>query len=154
MLVLDGPQAVHERVGTVLGTSDWIEVSQQQVDTFAELTGDHQWIHVDVDRARGGPFGGTVVHGYFTLGLIARLQQSTIEFRGFRHGLNYGLDRVRFPAPMPVGGRLRLTVSMDGVDDLTDPAGDAVQIALGNVFEREGGEKPVCVARSLIRFYS
>ncbi|MTD15983.1 MaoC family dehydratase [Nakamurella sp. YIM 132087] len=149
-LVLTGRDELFARVGTELGTSDWISITQQDVNTFADLTGDHQWIHVDVERATASRFGGTIVHGYLTLSMVSQLQLSMFDIQGFGYGLNYGLDRVRFPSPLPTGSRVRLTVELT---EVTDVPGDGVQILLTNTFHREGGDKPVCVAQSLIRYY-
>jgi acyl dehydratase len=134
----------------VLGTSDWHEVTQEDIDTFADVTGDHQWIHVDPDRARATPFGGTIAHGYYTLSLAPRLSDQILRLDGFAFGLNYGLNRVRFPAPVPVGKRVRMTSKLAKLEDI--PGG--AQITFENTFEVEGGEKPVCIAESLARVYT
>jgi acyl dehydratase len=149
VLVLDGPEELRAAVGTELGVSDWLEITQPEVDAFAELTRDHQWIHVDVERAKAGQFGSTIVHGFFTLSLVSCLQHAIYRIDGFEYGLNYGLDRVRFPAPVPVGGRVRLRVTLDVVQEVAG----GLQAKLKNTFELEGGTKPVCVAEQLIRVY-
>jgi acyl dehydratase len=149
MVVLEGIEGVKARVGEELGVSDWHTVTQAAVDSFADVTGDHQWIHVDTDRAER-EFGGTIAHGFFTLSLGPGLAESLYAFEGFAYGLNYGLDRVRFPAPMPVGARLRLRARLN---DVTDVEG-GIQIVIGHVFECEGSEKPVCVAEALGRLYT
>ncbi|WP_169989028.1 MaoC family dehydratase [Microbispora sp. H10836] len=136
-------------LGQVLGHSSWVEITQEQVNQFAQATGDHQWIHVDVEGAKDGPFGGTVAHGYLTLSLIPSLLPEALELRGFSMGVNYGCDRVRFPAPVPVGSRLRASVVADAV---TEVAG-GVQLTLTLTFELEGGGKPACVATIVIRQY-
>lgn len=148
--VLHGGAGVRAAVGTEVGVSDWVTIDQAAVDAFAEVTGDHQWIHVDVERARAGTFGGTIVHGFFTLSLVPRLQAAVFSMDGFEFGLNYGLDKVRFPAPFPVGGRVRLRVTCDDVQDV---AGDGLQVRFTNVFECEGVAKPVCVAQTVFRLY-
>lgn len=145
--IIDGVEALRELAGEELGSSDWIEVTQDQVDQFAAATGDHQWIHVDVDRATQGPFGGTIAHGFLTLSLLPVVLPQVIDVRGFTMGVNYGLDKVRFPAPVPVGSKLRGTVTLEEVTEV--PGG--VQSAYTVVFEIEGGDKPVCVARFLER---
>jgi acyl dehydratase len=150
MLVLRGVDGVKARVGEDLGTSEWHEVTQPDVDTFADVTKDHQWIHVDPERAKVSPFGGTIAHGFFTLSLGPGLAGTLYRFDGFAHGLNYGLDRVRFPSPMPVGQRVRLRATLRAVTDV--PGG--IQVELTHTFECEGAEKPVCVAEVLGRLYA
>ena len=145
--IVEGADGLRELVGQEIGTSDWIEISQEQVDRFADATGDHQWIHVDQERAAQGPFGGTIAHGFLTLSLIPRILPEVLEVKGFAMGVNYGLDKVRFPAPVPVGSRLRATVVLEEVSEV--PGG--VQLAHTFTFEEEGGDKPACVARFLER---
>jgi acyl dehydratase len=134
-------------VGQELGVSDWYDVTQERVDAFADATGDHQWIHVDPERAKDTPFGGTIAHGLYTLSLGPGLRGETLSLEGFAAVLNYGYGKVRFPAPLPVGSRVRLRTTLAGVEEV--PGG--VQIVIGQVFEREGGDKPVCVADQLAR---
>ncbi len=136
-------------VGEQLGHSDWLEVDQKRIDLFAEATGDHQWIHVDPARAAAGPFGTTIAHGYLTLSLLPLFGPQLIAVEGVRMGVNYGTNKVRFPAPVPVGSRLRATAKITGVDEVTD----GVQVSVGFTVEREGGAKPVCVAESVSRYY-
>jgi acyl dehydratase len=149
MLTLTGLDEVRSHVGQELGVSRWHEVTQADVNRFADVTGDHQWIHVDVERAKQTPFGGTIAHGYFTLSLAPMFSYELFSLEGFAFGINYGLNRVRFPAPMPVGERVRMRARLVSVDEV--PRG--AQIVLELTFEREGGEKPVCVAESLARVY-
>ena len=149
MLTLTGLDEVKSHVGKELGVSDWLEVTQATVDRFAEVTGDDQWIHLDVKRARETPFGGTIAHGYLVLSLAPRLCYDMFTFDGFAFGLNYGLNRVRFPAPMPVGGRVRMRAKLVAVEEI--PGG--AQITTELTFEREGGDRPVCVAESLACVY-
>jgi acyl dehydratase len=149
MLTLTGLDEVKSHVGKELGVSDWLEVTQATVDRFAEVTGDDQWIHLDVKRASETPFGGTIAHGYLVLSLAPRLCYDMFTFDGFAFGLNYGLNRVRFPAPMPVGGRVRMRAKLVAVEEI--PGG--AQITTELTFEREGGDRPVCVAESLARVY-
>ena len=149
MRTITGLDELKAAVGEELGTSDWLEVTQEAIDAFAEVTGDHQWIHVDPERARDTPFGGTIAHGYYTLSLAPRFSEQILKLEGFAFGVNYGLNRVRFPAPMPVGQRVRMKARVDSVQDV--PGG--AQLALELVFEREDGDKPVCVAESLARVY-
>ena len=148
MRAITGLEELRAAEGETLGTTGWHTISQEQVDAFAQLTGDHQWIHVDRERAAASPLGTTIVHGYFTLSLVSLLLDETVAFRGFAYGLNYGVDRVRFPAPMPVGARLRMTTVLAAVA----PIAGGAQITLALTLEREGHEKPVCVAETLARF--
>lgn len=150
MLTLNGLDEVKAYVGQELGVSDWHLVTQQTIDEFARVTGDDQWIHVDVERAKQSPFGGTIAHGYYTLSLAPRFCYDMFSFAGFAFGINYGLNRVRFPAPMPVGERMRMRAVLAAVEEI--PGG--AQITTTLTFEREGGEKPVCVAESLARVYT
>ncbi|RYF15848.1 MAG: MaoC family dehydratase [Comamonadaceae bacterium] len=138
-------------VGQDVAVSDWITITQQQVDQFAEATGDHQWIHVDVERAKAGPFGAPIAHGFLTLSLIPRFFESAVDIRGTRMGVNYGLNRVRFTGPVPVGSRLRATLKLQECQDLPDKG---VQTTWLVTVHREGVEKPVCVAESISRRYA
>lgn len=135
--------------GTALGRSGWKEVTQERVDLFARATGDDQWIHVDPVRAAAGPFGTTIAHGYLTLSLAVPLVAEILDVRGAAMALNYGTNRVRFPAPLPVGTRVRLSATLAGVER----GNGWVQVVLDLVFEAEGLEKPVCVAETVYRFY-
>jgi len=150
MRTINGLDELRDAEGEELGTSDWHEVSQKDIDAFADVTGDHQWIHVDAERAKDTPFGGTIAHGYYSLSLLPMLAEQVVKFEGFAFGLNYGLDRVRFPSHMPVGGRIRATFKLTNVKDI--PGG--AQTTLEATLEREGGEKPVCVAQTLARVYA
>jgi acyl dehydratase len=136
-------------VGEQLGYSDWVEIEQKRIDQFADATGDHQWIHVDPERAKDGPFGTTIAHGYLTLSLLPLFGPQLIKVDGMKMGVNYGTNKVRFPAPVPVGSRLRATAKITGVDDV--PGG--VQVSVAFTVERDGGDKPVCVAESVSRYY-
>jgi acyl dehydratase len=149
MRTITGLEELRQAEGEDLGTSGWHEVTQRDVDAFADVTGDHQWIHVDPERARTSPFGGTIVHGYYTLSLEPALSDQIFELRGFAFVVNYGLNRVRFPAPLPVGSRVRLRARVAAFEEV---AGGA-QITTELTFEREGGDKPVCVAEALARVY-
>jgi acyl dehydratase len=150
MRTITGLEELRDAEGQELGTSGWHEVTQDDINQFADTTGDHQWIHVDVERAKDTPFGGTIAHGYYTLSLIPKLAEQVMKFEGFAFGLNYGLDRVRFPSHMPVGGKVRATFKLVEVTDIPGGAQTKVQATL----EREGGEKPVCVAETLARVYA
>ncbi len=146
---IDGLEGLKDQVGQHLGYSDWHEVTQEQVNLFADATGDHQWIHVDVERAKTGPFGGPNAHGYLTLSLTPTLLTEVFAVSGVSMGINYGLNKLRFPAPVPVGSRVRAGVELAGVEEV---AGGA-QVNLTVTYEVEGGTKPVCVAEVLFRYY-
>ena len=150
MLTLTGIDEVKSHVGEELGVSDWHEVTQEDINAFADVTGDHQFIHVDIERAKETPFGGTIAHGYYTLSLLPKFSYGMYSFDGFAFGLNYGLNKVRFPAPLPVGQKVRMRAELVAVDEV--PGG--IQITTNATFETEGGEKPVCVAESLARLYT
>jgi acyl dehydratase len=137
---------VSDAVGEELGASEWLPVEQERVDNFAEATGDHQWIHVDVERAKAGPFGGTIAHGYLTLSLLPFLGSQVFGLETPGAKLNYGVNKVRFPSPLLVGSRVRARVSVAGVTDL--PAGK--QMTLKHVVEVEGSDKPACVAETVV----
>ncbi len=149
MLKLTGRDEVVAHAGQELGVSDWLSVPQSDIDKFADVTGDHQFIHVDVERARATPFGGTVAHGFYTLSLAPRLLWEFFSLDGFLFLVNYGLNRVRYPAPLPVGSRVRMRALLTGVEEVTG----GLQLVLALTFEREGAEKPVCVAEWLVRAY-
>ena len=149
MKVFQGIEELERAVGTHLGHSGWHRITQRQIDAFAEATGDHQWIHVDPEKAATGPFGTTIAHGYLTLSLLPLFGPQLIKVEGVKMGVNYGSNKVRFPAPVPVGSRLRATATITGVDDVTG----GVQVSVAFTVEREGGDKPVCVAESVSRYY-
>jgi acyl dehydratase len=140
---------LRKAAGSSLGYTGWMEIDQSRIDTFAEATGDHQWIHVDAERAAGGPFGTTIAHGYLTLSLLPALTAGMLRIEGARMGVNYGLNRVRFPAPVPSGSRVRALVELV---EVTEISGGAQVVATVTV-EREGGDKPVCVAETVSRIY-
>jgi acyl dehydratase len=150
MLTITSIDELKTKVGEELGVSDWHEVTQDEINAFADATGDHQWIHVDVERAAQTPFGGTIAHGLYTLSLGPRFTEEAFSLVGFAFGLNYGYDRVRFPAPLPVDSKVRMRASLTSVDEV--PGG--IQMKVTQTFEIEGGEKPVCVAEQLVRLYS
>jgi acyl dehydratase len=137
-------------IGTELGSSNWREVTQEHVNLFADATGDHQWIHVDVERATAeSPFGGPIAHGYLTLSLLAPLSSQVLEVTDTVMAVNYGLNKVRFPSPVPVGAKVRLTATLKDVEEVAG----GLQITLAAVVEREGGDKPVCIAEPVYRYY-
>lgn len=137
-------------VGQEVAVSDWITITQEQVNLFAQATGDHQWIHIDVEKAKAGPFGGPIAHGFLTLSLLPKFFATSFEIRNSRMGVNYGLNKVRFTAPVPVGSRLRARMKLLSAE-LIDNGG--VQMAWLVTVEREGSDKPVCIAESLSRRY-
>jgi acyl dehydratase len=137
-------------VGQEVAVSDWLTVTQEQVNLFADATGDHQWIHVDVERAKAGPFGGPIAHGYLTLSLLPKLIEGAIEVKETGMGVNYGLNKVRFTAPVPVGSRLRARTKLLAADAI---ANGGYQFTWHVTIEREGSDKPACVAESISRRY-
>ncbi|MBC7501095.1 MAG: MaoC family dehydratase [Herminiimonas sp.] len=138
-------------VGQEVAVSDWVGISQERVNQFAEATGDHQWIHLDVDRCiKESPYGGTIAHGFLTLSLLPMLMEKSIRMTDVKMGVNYGLNKVRFPAPVPVGSQIRARMTLMSVEDI--PGG--AQMMWLVTMEREGGDKPVCVAESISRRYT
>lgn len=149
-ITITGLAGLEMRLGEELGVSDWHEISQELVDEFARVTGDDQWIHVDAARAATTPLGGTIAHGYLTLSLGPALTREIVTIEGFSHGINYGLGRVRFPAPLRVGRRVRMRATLTSLE----PVPGGVQVTIEQLFECEGEPKPVCVAESLGRLYA
>ncbi|USQ84438.1 MaoC family dehydratase [Streptomyces phaeoluteigriseus] len=149
-LTVNGLDELKKLAGSDLGTSEWIEVTQERIDTFADATGDHQWIHVDPERAKDGPFGAPIAHGYLTLSLFIPLFTELLDVQGVTTKVNYGLNKVRFPSPVKVGSRMRLTARLAEVEEV--PGG--VQITVDGAIEIEGGVKPAAVLQSLSRFYA
>jgi len=145
-----GIETFKDLVGTHLGYSGWHLVDQDQVNLFADATGDHQWIHVDPERAKDGPFGGPIAHGYLTLALAPVLLGEVLTVEGISMGVNYGCNKVRFPSPVPVGSRLREGVAVAEVDDVAG----GVQVVLDITLETEGSSKPSCVAQVVYRYYA
>ena len=146
---ISGIDELKTKVGEHLGYSDWLDVTQGRVNQFADATDDHQWIHVDPERAKAGPFGGPIAHGYLTLSLAVPLLGQVVRVQGVRMGINYGLNKVRFPSPVPVPSRIRLGATLNGVEDVEGGA----QSVFGLTFEVEGKEKPACVAEAIYRWY-
>jgi len=142
---IEHPDELAGLVGQELGVGDWIAVEQDRIDRFAEDTEDRQWLHVDPERAKAGPFGTTIAHGYLTLALLPALTASAYEIGGVRSRINYGLERVRFPAVVPAGGRVRNRASLQSVE----PAPGGLRIVVRNVVELEGSERPACVAETV-----
>jgi acyl dehydratase len=148
--IIDGIDGLKAKVGEHLGYSEYVEITQEQVNQFADATGDHQWIHIDVERAKAGPFGGPIAHGYLTLSLGPALSPQIMAVTGVAMGVNYGCNKVRFPSPVPVGSKLRLGAKLLEVEDV---AGGA-QVTMEFTFEIEGAPKPSCVAEVVFRYYS
>jgi acyl dehydratase len=142
------PEALRGAVGTHLGFSDWMEITQERIDLFAEATGDRQWIHVDPERAKSGPFGTTIAHGYLTLSITNLFLPQLLRVPAAKLGVNYGANKVRFPAPVPVGSRIRMGSEIIDVQDV--PGG--LQVAARNTVEIDGHDKPGCVVEAISRF--
>jgi acyl dehydratase len=136
--------------GQHLGHSSWFEITQEQVNQFADATHDHQWIHVDPERAKSGPFGGPIAHGYLTLALVIPMWSEVLEIKNLSMGVNYGLNKVRFPSPVPVGARIRLSATLAKVEEIKGGA----QVTVAATIEREGADKPACVAEPVYRYYT
>jgi acyl dehydratase len=148
--IINGIEELKSKVGEHLGYSDWLEVTQDRVNLFADATGDHQWIHVDVERANAeSPFGGSIAHGYLTLSLAPSMVPQVVQVHGFSMAVNYGAGKVRFPSPVPVGSKLRAGVELTGVEDVKG----GVQVEMRLTFEVEGAAKPSCVAEVLYRYF-
>ena len=147
--VFQHPSELAAAVGKHLGYSDWLEITQERVNRFADATGDHQWIHVDPERAKSGPFGGTIAHGYLTMSLVNLFLPQIMEVRGISMGVNYGCDKVRFPAPVPVGSRIRGVGQLVAAEEVK---GGAVQATTLITIEVEGGTKPACIIESISRY--
>lgn len=145
MLVFNGIEELQSAAGTHLGYSDWHEITQERVNLFAEATGDHQWIHLDVEKAKAGPFGGTIAHGFLTLSLLPMLVGEIYTVQGVKMGVNYGADKLRFPSPVPVGTSVRAGVELLRVT----PNSLGYQVATRVTIERDGGDKPACVVDML-----
>lgn len=151
MRVFNGVDELRAAVGSTLGTSDWVTIDQEQINLFADATGDHQWIHVDEERAKAGPFGTTIAHGFLTLSLLPALIKQAYRVDHVTMGVNYGLNKVRFTAPVPVGSKVRGVVELV---DASDVAGGAVQLTTKVTVEIEGSERPALVAEWLLRQYA
>jgi len=149
-VTVNGIDELKKLAGSDLGTSEWIEVTQERINTFADATGDHQWIHVDPERAAEGPFGAPIAHGYLTLSLFIPLFTELLDVQGVTTKVNYGLNKVRFPSPVKVGSRIRLVGKLAEVEEV--PGG--VQITVDGTIEIDGGTKPAAVLQSLSRFYA
>ena len=150
MRTITGLDELKQAEGEELGVSDWHQITQADIDAFADVSGDDLWMDVDPERAKDTPFGSTIAHGYFTLSLAPRFTDQVMKLEGFAMAINYGLNRVRFPSPVPVDSNVRMRARLAELSDI--PGGAQMVMAL--TFEREGGEKPVCVAESVVRVYT
>ena len=148
--VFNSAAAVLQAVGQDLGTTDWLSISQERIQTFADATGDHQWIHVDPERARQGPFGTTIAHGYLTLSLANLFLPQLVQYEGLKMGVNYGCDRVRFPAPVRAGSRIRGRGAVVAAEEVK---GGGVQVTIRVTVDIEGGDKPACIVDSISRLF-
>ena len=149
-ITVNGLGELKVRAGQHLGYTSWLQVDQDRINTFADATGDHQWIHVDVERSRSGPFGGPIAHGYLTLSLLVPLWNELVEVRDVTMAVNYGLNKVRFPAPLPVGSKIRLGATLAAIVDV--PGG--VDALVDAVIESDASAKPACVAQVVQRYYA
>jgi len=149
-MIVHGLAELKALAGADLGHSGWLEITQDRVDLFGDATGDRQWIHVDPERARGGPFGGTIAHGYLTLSLVIPLFNEMLVMQDIGMAVNYGLNKVRFPAPVPVGSKIRLAGRLGEVEDVS---GGGVQVVVDFTIQIEGKDKPACVAQAVYRYY-
>lgn len=150
-VTVNGLAELKALAGQEIGPSNWLEITQDRIDTFADATNDHQWIHVDAERAASGPFGGTIAHGYLTLAMIIPLWTEILDIKGIAMAVNYGLNTVRFPAAVPVGAKVRLSARLTAVDDLDT---GAVQATVDFTMERAGSDKPVAVAQAVYRYFA
>ncbi len=149
-VTVNGIEELKALAGADLGRTGWMEMTQDRVNTFADATGDHQWIHVDPERAAAGPFGGTIAHGYLTLSVVIPLFNELLQVGGISMGINYGLNKVRFPAPVPVGSKIRLAGRLGAIESVGT---NAVQVVADFTIEVEGSDKPACVAQAVYRYY-
>ncbi len=147
--IIDGIDGLKAKVGDHLGYSEWVEITQEQVNQFADATGDHQWIHVDIERAKAGPFGGPIAHGYLTLSLGPALLPQVVQVNGISMGVNYGANKIRFPSPVPVGAKVRMGAKLLSVEDTPGGAQGTLEVT----FEVEGATKPSCVAEVIFRYF-
>ena len=145
----ENPRKLLDAVGNDLGASDWLTIEQSRIDQFADATGDHQWIHVDPERAKDGPFGSTIAHGYLTMSLVNLFLPQIMEVQNVSMGVNYGADKLRFPAPVPVGSRIR---GRGQVVEAEEVKGGAIQVKVRVTIEIEGGERPACIIDTISRF--
>ena len=152
MITYESVEEFATKKGEVLGTSEWVTVTQEQINLFADATGDHAWIHVNIERAAAGPFGTTIAHGLMTLAMVPDLSMQTWQVEGIKMIVNYGMNKVRFPAPVPAGSRVRAHIVLAGVEPV--PSGDAWQATISVTVEIEGGSKPAVVSEVVLRLVS
>ena len=150
MTTISHPKDLLTMIGQDLGSSPWLDVTQKRIDTFADATDDHQWIHVDVERAKTGPFGGPIAHGYLTLSLLIPLWSEILVFEDLDLAVNYGLNKVRFPAPVPAGARVQVSATLADAEEV---GGNGIQATIDTVMRVEGSDKPVCIAQMVHRYY-
>ena len=150
MMTINHPKDLLSMVGENLGSSEWLDVTQEMINLFADATGDHQWIHVDVERAKDGPFGGPIAHGYLTLALLIPLWSQVLVIDNLGMAVNYGLNKVRFPSPVPAGSRIRVHATLAEAEEVD---GGGVQATISTVMELEGAPKPACIAQMVHRYY-
>jgi acyl dehydratase len=150
MTTIAHPKDLLTMIGQGLGSSPWLDVSQQRIDVFADATDDHQWIHVDVERAKTGPFGGPIAHGYLTLSLLIPLWSEILVIEELDMAVNYGLNKVRFPAPVPAGSRVQVSATLADAEEV---GGNGIQATIDAVMRVEGADKPVCIAQMVHRYY-
>ena len=150
MTTIAHPKDLLTMIGEDLGSSPWLDVTQERINTFADATDDHQWIHVDVERAKDGPFGGPIAHGYLTLSLLIPLWTEILVIEEIDMAVNYGLNKVRFPAPVPAGSRVQVSATLADAEEV---GGGGIQATIDAVMRAEGTEKPVCIAQMVHRYY-
>jgi acyl dehydratase len=150
MLVIANPSELTQHVGADLGQTEWLEISQERINTFADATGDHQWIHVDVEKARGGPFGAPIAHGYLTASLANLFLPQLLEVQNTSMGVNYGCDKIRFPSPVVVGSKIRGTGAITSVEPTKD---GGFQVKVTITIQIEGNDRPACIIETISRFY-
>lgn len=149
MRIFKTPSELLDAVGENLGHSEWVEITQERINQFADATGDHQWIHVDVEKAKNGPFGSTIAHGYLTMSLASYFMPLIYEVQGLAMGVNYGVNKVRFPAPVPVNSKVRGVAQVISVEEMKGGIQAIVQITI----EIEGSEKPACIVETISRYF-
>ena len=150
MLVVPNPADLPSHIGADLGETEWLEISQERINTFADATGDHQWIHVDVEKAKGGPFGAPIAHGYLTASLANLFLPQLLEVQNTSMGVNYGCDKIRFPSPVPVGSKIRGTGAVTSVEETKD---GGFQVKVTITIQIEGNDRPACIIETISRFY-
>jgi acyl dehydratase len=151
MRVFKTPHELKDAVGADLGETEWLEIDQNRINTFAEATGDHQWIHVDEEKAKEGPYGSTIAHGYLTVSLVNHFLPQILDVQGISMGVNYGVDKIRFPAPVPVGSKIRGKGALTSVEETKD---GGIQSKVTVTIEIEGSDRPACIVETISRYYA